>query len=574
MSKNTKSPRKKHNLIKMWQNNKDHISWIVEQGKGFRKYIAGFLAINMVSMLVSIASSVAGKYVVDAATGFNTDMFWSYILIMLLTTLVTISLSFVSTLFSGYVGEKFAFSIRAEMFDRVQRSKWFEISKFRSGDILSRLTGDINTLAGAIINIVPTVIVAFVQFVLVLIILLKNDPLMAVIGLVVGPLGLVIGTVFRKKFVKYQKELRESESEYYSFFQETLSNISVTKAFQTEEDNNTYFRKIRKQRLSLVMKTSRLSAFMHVCMSLVYHIGYVVAFSLCAYRLSRSDGSYTYGTMTLFLSLVAMLQSTIKGMGTIIPHTFSSVVAARRIRAIADIENENYEKVNEVPCKVGLHIEDVAFTYENIPVLRDISFDVMPGERIGIVGSSGAGKTTLIRLLLALTVPDSGQAEYVLEGESAETISPASRRFIAYVPQGNTLSSGTVRSNLQTALKDATESQMWKALDIACATDFLGEDTQGLDTVIGENAGGISEGQAQRICIARALLRNKPVLILDEATSALDEDTERKIFEALSTVENKTCFIITHRRSMLRYCDRVLEIEDSGRVHIRKSDCR
>lgn len=554
---------KKFNLRTEWRNNKDNIRWLFLQGKGFRRYVFGFLAINLIAMTVTLFSSIAGKYVVDAAVGFGQEMYWKYILIMVGTTLFTIVLSYFSTLFSSYVGEKFAFSIRAEMFDRVQRSKWQGINKFHSGDMLSRLTSDVSTVSSSIISIVPSVVVAVVELGIVLGILLYYDPNMAIIGLIVGPLGVIAGAVFRRKFVKYQKKLRESESEYYSFIQESLSNIPVVKTFQMEDRNNEYFKELRKRRLALVMKSSRLSALMHVVMKLIYNMGYVVAFSWCAYRLANPNDGYTYGTMTLFLSLVSILQGTIRSIGGIIPMMFSAVIAAKRIRDITDIENEDYPLVKDVPKEVGLEIRNVSFTYEKEKVLRDVSISVVPGRRVGIVGSSGAGKTTFIRLLLSLIEADSGEAVYVTDGKE-EKITSASRRFIAYVPQGNTLLSGTIRSNLLVGNKNATEQQMWEALRLANADEFVSKTPLGLDTPIAEKAGGLSEGQAQRVAIARALLREKPILILDEATSALDEVTEKKIFQKLSAQSGKTCFIITHRRSMLEYCDMIFEISDSG----------
>ncbi len=559
------APKKKFRLREEWKNNKGHILWIVRQGKGFRKYIFGFLALSFVSMIITLASSVAGKYVVDAATGFDTQAFWIYILVMAGTTLFTIGLSFVSALFGSYVSEKFAFSIRAEMFDKVQRSRWFELSKFHSADMLSRLTGDVNNLAGAIISIAPTSVVALLELIIVAGVLIYYDPVMAVIGLVVGPLGVVAGTVYRRRFVQLRKELRESESEYYSFFQETLLNLPVTKAFQLEDSNKAFFEGIRSNRLSLVMKSSRLSALMGVFMRLVYNIGYVAAFSWCAYRLSQPSGGYTYGDMTLFLSLVSLLQGTIKSLGGIIPQMLSTVVSARRLREITEIPEEKSEGRQDIPEKVGLEVKGVSFTYESEKVLDGVSLSVRPSERVGIVGSSGAGKTTFIRLLLSLIEADYGEVSYIADGIK-ENASPDSRRFISYVPQGNTLASGTIRSNLRTADKDVTEEQMWKALEIACADEFVRKCAKGLDTPLTEKAGGISEGQAQRIAIARAILRNRPVLILDEATSALDEATEARIFERLTAETDKTCFIITHRRSMLKYCDSVFEIDGEGKA--------
>jgi len=557
------APKKKFRLREEWKNNKGNIKWIFAQGKGFRKYIVGFLVISFVSMIITLASSVAGKFVVDAATGYQSDSFYKYILIMLGTTAVTILLSYFSAVFSGYVGEKFAFRIRAEMFDKVQRSRWFDISRFHSADMLSRLTGDVNNLATAIISIVPTAIVAFVELVIVAVILIYFDPVMALIGFVIGPLGVIAGALYRRKYVKYRKELRESESEYYAFFQETLINLPVTKAFQMEDSNVSLFEKIRKNRLTLVMNSSRLGALMSVLMRIVYNLGYVVAFSWCAYRLSDPTTGYTYGTMTLFLSLVSVLQGTIRSLGSIFPQMMSTIVSAKRLREITEVPSEEYTDKTDIPKAVGLEIDNVSFAYETENVLKSVSIKVNPSERVGIVGSSGAGKTTFIRLLLSLVEPQDGEAFYIADGEK-EKISPASRRFISYVPQGNTLMSGTIRSNLLTADISATDEQMWKALEIACADKFVRKCAKGLDTPLSEKAGGLSEGQAQRIAIARAILRDRPVLIFDEATSALDEDTEAKIFERLSAETDKTCFIITHRRSMLRYCDSVFELDGEG----------
>ena len=565
-----KGTKKRINLIRDFRNNKEHLFWLVRQSKGFYRYIIGFLLINFAAMVLTLLSSFAGKFVVDAASRFETEVFWQYIIIMAVTTLLTIGFSFVSTLFTSYVSEKFAFSIRGEMFDRVQRSRWYEISKFHSADILSRLTGDVSTVAGAIITVIPTVTVAFIEFLVVLSILLISDPVMAVIGLVVGPMGMLAATFFRRRFVKYQKELRESESEYYSFFQETLSNLPVVKTFRAEDRNNKYFGTIRQRRLRLVMSSARLSSFMSVTMKVIYKLGYIAAFSWCAYRLSKGDDSYTYGTMTLFLSLVGILQNTIHNMGTIIPQSFSAVVAAKRIRAIADIGSEEYGEAGNMPSEVGLKVENLTFSYEDREILKNVALDIKPKSRVGIVGASGAGKTTFIRLMLNLVSPDSGEIKYITDEDTCESASVSARRFVSYVPQGNTLMSGTVRSNLLLASGNATDDEMWHALYLADAEEFLRKIPTGLDTEITEKAGGLSEGQAQRIAIARALLRKCPVLIFDEATSALDEETERRIFERVVKEADATCFIITHRRSMLTYCDTVMEILADGSVITRK----
>ncbi len=553
-----------------FKENKDIAKWLIKIGNNYKRYIFGFLAINLITMLMSLASSIAGRYVVDSATHFGTDMFGKCILIMLLTTVTSIIISAIATMFSSFVSEKFAFGIRSKMFDNVQRSQWYHLSKYHSGDMLSRLSSDVDNISSTLITLLPSIIVTGIQLILVLVILFMNDPVLACIGLIIGPIGMIASLIFKKKYSEYQRKLRESHSKYYSFLQETLSKIGVVKTFELEDENIEKFEDIRNDRMKLVMKSSVLSSVMGSLMRLVYGIGYVVTFSWCAYRLYQSatygDFSFTYGTMTLFLTLVSQVQASIRSLGNVIPKLYSMKVSAQRIREISEIENEDYCSLGNIPKSVSLKAKNVQFTYETDDgtVLSDLSFEIPANKNVGIVGTSGTGKTTFIRLLLSLISPDKGSLTYIDDKNNEYTASVATRSFISYVPQGNTLMSGTIRSNLLCGNKDATDEQMWQALEFADAKKFVEKSANGLDTSINEGALGISEGQAQRIAIARALLRDKPVLILDEATSALDEKTEARIFERLTKQLNKTCFIITHRRSMLSYCDMILEIADDG----------
>lgn len=565
--------------ITNWKENKEIIKWLFSIGKNYKKYIFGFLVINFLSMVLSLGSSIAGRYVVDATTNYKSELFIRSIIIMLTTTIVSIIFSSLSSMFMSYVNEKMAFGVRAKMFDNIQKSNWYKLSKFHSGDMLARLSGDIDNISSTIITLLPNIIVTGIQLILVLVILFINDPVLACVGLIVGPIGMVASLVFRKKYSEYQKKLKESQSEYYSFFQESLSKIGVIKTFQLEEHNNEKFSDIRSRRMRLVMKSSVLGSAMSSAMRLIYSIGYIVTFSWCAYRLTTATvdangvATFTFGTMTLFLTLVSQVQTSIRSLGHVLPKFYSLKVSSQRIREISEIENEDYETIDTIPQSISLKATDVQFSYETDEgqVLSDITFEIPAHSYVGIVGTSGTGKTTFIRLLLSLIKPDNGKLEYIDENNNNEIVSVASRRFISYVPQGNTLLTGTVRDNLLLGNKNATDEQMWEALKFADAERFIKKSQNGLDTKLFEGAGGISEGQAQRIAIARALLRNKPVLILDEATSALDEKTEANIFENLTKKHDKTCFIITHRRSMLSYCDYTLEITDDGKAVLSKN---
>jgi len=566
-------------LFTNWDEIKGHLLWIWNLSKGFRKYVWGYLAISGVSMVISLGSSVASKYVVDAATGFAGGIFYKYLIVMAATTIVSLLMNAVSTLFNSYVSEKYSFSLMSEMFNKVQRGKWLEITKFHSADIIVRLTDDLSSISSSIITLIPSVIVAGIQLLIVLFVLLKYEPMLAIIGLVVGPLGFASTVIFRKKYLKYEKQLRETRSEYQSFFQDIFSNLAITKVFQLEDKNTARFEDVRSRRLGIVLNSSKIGVLMSSITRIIYSVGYLICFSYCAYLLSKNTsydnagaimtGTFTYGTMTLFLSLVSRVQSSISSIGSIVPRLLSMYVSGKRVREVAEMGEENYVKKDSEPKRIGVKVRNLNFGYsDDTTVLHDISFDIPANKVYGLVGRSGTGKTTLIRLLLSLAKPNSGTIEYIDENGNSEEASTAVRRFISYVPQGNTLISGSIRSNLSISTNDVTEEQMWNALRIADAEKFVRKLPDGLDTPLSEKAGGISEGQAQRISIARAIIRNKPLLILDEATSALDEETEAKICESISREVDKTCIIITHRSSMLKYCDDVLRISEEGKLTI------
>ncbi|MCR5637066.1 MAG: ABC transporter ATP-binding protein/permease [Clostridiales bacterium] len=553
-----------------WDETKSSIKWMSRILKPFKKYVYIILSINIISLAISYASTIAGKYVVDFATSGQINP--KYIAIMVSTSLVAIFIGIFTKMLGDYIGENFTFSIRADIYNCVQRTTWQNITRFHSGDIETRLTSDIASLSDTLIHLVPNIIVVFSQLAISFGILFYYDKPLALFALLLGPFGAAFSMIFRKKYKKYQTELRESESEYRSYMQESMSNIAVIKTFQQEDYSNQYINDIKKRRLSIVVANSRITSIMGALTKMIYSLGYVLAFCWGTYRMSKGD--ITYGTLTVFITLVSQVQGSVSSLVQIVPQSYNMLISAKRIREIADLEFEDYSDNRTEFDGVGLEINNVSFTYDTEKVLKDVNITVAPGEKIGVIGSSGAGKTTLIRLLLSLVKPDSGELYYYDNSGHKEKISTDSRRLITYVPQGNTLFSGTVEKNLLTGNQKATAEEMWNALEMADAADFVKKMPDGLKSKLTEHAGGLSEGQAQRIAIARALLRNKPVLIFDEATSALDENTESRVLERIVNDKEKTYFIITHRRSMLKYCDRVLEIDDDGKVSIRVSEVK
>ena len=558
---------KKEILIRGLKNRDENlrlVRWMLRVVSPYYRFVIYVFCISVVSMLISYGSTILGKYVVDDAT--TGDINFRNMALMCAATVVSIAVGVGSSILGSYIGEKFSFTIRQQFYNDIQRSAWLEISRFHSGDLVTRLTSDIGALADGMIGMLPRTILTFVQLAVAFFILFHYDRPIALFALVIGPVGAVCMVFFRKRYKKYQTALRECESDYRSFMQESLSSLTVVKTFRQEDANEQKLDGLKRRRLSLVMKNTTLGSVMGAVIRLVYSAGYVIAFCWGAYRISTGD--ITYGTLTVFITLVSQVQGSISGLAGVIPQMYNMLISARRIVEVAGLPKEEYGGRTDVPARVGVRAENVSFAYDREPVLRDLSFFVAPGEKAAVVGPSGVGKTTLIRLLLALTEPRSGAIRYETE-HGEEDVSPDVRRFVSYVPQGNTLISGTIADNLRVGRENATPEEMKKALRLAAAEAFVEKLPEGLETVLSEKSGGLSEGQAQRIAIARALIGEKPVLILDEATSALDEATEAEILKNVSgELKDKTCFIITHRRSMLRYCDKVITLKEGGAAEI------
>ncbi len=538
------------------------MKWIIRITSPYISHIIIIFCVSLVSMGISYASTIIGKYVVDDATRGAIN--FRNITLMCITTLVSIIVGIFSNILSSYINERFSFNIKQKLFNDIQRCVWIKISKYHSGDLVTRLTSDVDGLADGLISLIPSTILILCQLIISFCILFYYDKAIAVFALILGPIGALLMLFFKEKYKKYQTQLRKTESEYRAFMQECLSDLTVIKTFMQEDINEKKMEEFKNKRLKLVTYNTRLSSIMGAVMKMIYSMGYVIAFCWGSYRISTGD--ITYGTLTVFITLVSSVQGSVSGLAGLFPKVYSMLISAERISDVTEIEKERYEGKTDVPKNVGLKVNSVSFAYDKEQILKDIDFSVKPGEKIGIIGSSGAGKTTMIRMLLALTKPQKGSIYYTFSDVS-EPVCPDSRRFISYVPQGNTLRSGTIAENVRVGKSDANEIMINNALKMASADKFVKKLPKKLETEISEGSVGISEGQAQRIAIARALISEKPVLILDEATSALDEKTESIILKNITeNLTEITCFIITHRSSMLKYCDKVIEIGESGNI--------
>lgn len=540
------------------KNNKKYFKWLIKISKSYKKEIFIIIFLNTIITLIGVFSSVANKYVVDMASSFSSNMYIS-IAIVIILSLMSLGLSAFSSIFNTYFIEKFSFGFRKNIYEELMNSRWNLIKKYHSGDILTRLTTDINNVSDGMFSIVSFVISLIVQLVSAFLLLMHYDASLAIFAIILGPFTAFISVLFGVKLKKIQDMVQKSESKYRSFLQENISNISVIKAFSYEKESQKKLDKLRDERLYWVMKKSKISTFANFFMGFAFSFGYLFAFILGAIKLSQNN--ITYGTMTAFLSLVSQVQRPIVSLANIIPKIISILASSGRIIEINTLEKEESSINLNLKGVVGLKIKDLDFSYENKEIMKNFNLIIKPGEIVAIMGHSGVGKTTLINLILYFLKQNKGTIEFFDKYGNKESISSNTRKIISYIPQGNTLFSGSILENLRVGKEEASVEEMEEALKNSCALEFVNSLKDGLNTIIGEHGYGLSEGQAQRISIARALIKKSQFMILDEATSSLDMDTELGIIKNIMNLKDRpTCLIITHRKSILKYCNRIITI--------------
>lgn len=549
-------------LKALWKdrnNQYKYAKWLMQYTKPYLPKIILMMAFSIAGTLFSLWMVNVSKEVIDRATTGNAfiHMIIIYLLLVLAMQLVLV----LSNVMSITLDEKFSFGIRKQIYEKIINSHWMDVKKYHTGDLMTRLTSDAGNIAEGIIGTLPSIIRLAVELLLVFFTLFYYSPMLACFACLIAPVAALISWWLGKKMKKLQIKVQESEAAYRSFLQESLANLLVVKAFANEDYSAERLTNLREERFGWVWKRVKVSVASSTIMSMAFQVGYIVAFAYGA--LLISDNEITYGTMTIFLTLVNRIQSPIISLAQQIPKVVSILASAGRVMELQEIPLE--EKLSESisPEQIGVAVTNLSFGYTADSVLEDVNLDIKPGEFAAIVGESGIGKTTLIRLMMSFMSNYEGKVTYYNGQDEQVRANAATRNFIAYVPQGNTLFSGTVRENIRMGNLNATTEDMLEALKLAAGYDFVMELPNGLDTVIGERGHGISEGQAQRIAIARAFVRKAPFLILDEATSALDEATEQEVIRGLQQLSPKpTCLVITHRKSILQYCDREIKIDN------------
>ncbi|EGW38454.1 ABC transporter ATP-binding protein [Desulfosporosinus sp. OT] len=555
-------------IKKSWQ----IFNWLKPDFKSFWPGLTVILIIEVSGALMSVASAIASKNMIDYAVAERLNLAGLAATVFAALIIIRLFMGVGESLLSVRILESSSNVMRQRLFRSLLVTEWEPLSAFHSGDLLTRLTSDVNNVTNCIVNVIPGIFSLGVQLVASFVALLYYEPKLAFLAFVLGPSNVIFSRIWGRKLKHLHIRVQESESSYREYIQEAIQNFVIIKSFQLEQQNYKSLQELHENRMKWILQRNRTTLAANNVIAGGYWTGYFLAFGWGIVKLAQK--TISFGTVTAFIQLVQQVQSPFIGIARTFPQVIAMAGSAGRLM---ELETMAIEKTTErVPklTTVGINFHRVSFAYaDGNTILDKVTTEILPGQLVALVGSSGQGKTTMVRLLLALLRPTDGEVYFTDIAGGRYQVSSSTREWLTYVPQGNTLFSGSIADNLRSGKPDVTLEEIERAARLACAWDFIQGLPQGINTCIGERGHGISEGQAQRIAIARAFLKKAPVLILDEATSALDMETEIKILRAVKELtQHSTCLVITHRLSALGVCSRVLRIRDGKLIEEKNDD--
>lgn len=555
--------------------------WLLKIMSRYRLEIIIYTLMGVVGIAMGLGASIASKYLIDAVVGQNNETIVPAGAMVVGLGVFQILINAVSSVISSRVGTRVSNEIRSEIYSGMATACWEGINKYHSGDLVNRLEGDVNSVSSSVVSFLPGLFTKLMQFFGCLAIVLYYDVTLAFLALMSAPVLFFSSRFMTKMMRKYNLETRQMNGKVLSFSEESIQNLQTIKAFGLTTEYAEKFKVLLNNYRNMRLAHDKFTILTTLCLS---SIGLIVSYSCYGWGVYRLwDGAITFGTMTLFLQLSGSLTSSFSAIVSMVPGVISVATAAGRIKEITELPKENLGDFDKAAAmlpearKKGVSViaENVTYSYADSDrnVLNNISFFAHPGETIAFVGPSGEGKTTILRLLLGLVDKSQGSLKVNVNSSEAIEISPSTRQFCSYVPQENAIFSGTIAENLRVVNPDATDEELRSALKIADALDFVEALPMGLKSIVGERGVNFSEGQVQRLSIARALLCGAPILVMDEATSALDSDTEERILRGLMDSDGKrTCIITTHRPSMLKYCHRIYELQEDGTLKMKERE--
>lgn len=554
-------------------------AWLKREMIPFRLPIVFLCGLTVAAILFSLAFSYLIRYVINSATAGKAREMWIFASVCAAVALFRVILQAAKSYYTEKCRAKIVVGLRSRLFSRLLRADYRQAEKYHSGDLLNRFTSDVFEVANTGVSILPAVTGMFVQCAGAITALFLLDPLFTAIFTAGGILLAAGSAAFRKATKKYHKQLTEADGKSRSFIQESTASLMTLKSYGAEARADEKSRGLLRGYYSARMKKNRLNTAIGGSFSLLSALSSVFAVVWCSVQIVRK-GSSDYGSILSVIMLLSQLQQPFTSFSAVLPACYARAAAAERLCETDDIPAENASlrtlnlRDDEYRNAQSIHFNDLEFSYEGRKKTLCGGEARVPLRKITCVtGVSGSGKSTLFKLLLSVYKAQSGEITLENADGSVTAVTAKQRDLFAYVPQGNFLFSGTIYENLTffTQTGGADEKQIRRALEGACAT-FAYDLPEGLSTSLRERGGGLSEGQLQRLAVARALLSDRPILLLDEATSALDEETERRLLSNIRAMRDKTCLIVTHRPAALSVADEVLRVENGVLSVVRRAE--
>lgn len=565
-------------LQEMWR----QTVWIYRYARRYWLAMIFYTLLGMFGTVVSLLTSMVSKNLVDIITGHEAGMVVQTFCMMIGLNVGASLVGMVSDYAAGWISMKVDAEIKADIFEKILVTDWESLTNYHTGDLLTRWSSDASNISSGVLSFLPNFIIYFFRFVSAFAMIIYYDASFAIFAFLGMPVSLLLSRTLMNRMVNNDRRSAAMGAKMSGFNQEAFSNVQIIKAFDLVRLYIARLRQLQAEYISMRLDFKKMSIGTSLLLTTV---GLLVSYASYGWGIYRVwSGAITYGTMTMFLTLSGTLTGTLHNLTTLVPTAIGLTTSAGRLMDIVEMPREDYTHDDEVEQfwethrseGMSLCIRDVRYAYQNgTLVFEHASMEAHPHEVIGLVGPSGEGKTTMMRLMLALIAPREGEVllcggdaggEYgkrIGTGEDVLLLTASARKLFSYVPQGNTLFSGTIAENMRNVKPEATEEEMIEALKLACAWEFVEKLPEGLYSPVKERGGGFSEGQAQRLAIARALLRKSPLLLLDEATSALDVATERRVLRnIMQDSYPRTCIVTTHRPTVLSACSRVYGIRD------------
>lgn len=535
-------------------NNKATLKWVY---KIFNKFIPTTVLICLCSAAVSLSFvwlAFLSKNVLELATGERQGNFSHFALLFGAIVLAQVLLSGINSLLKTSISGKFTITLREHLFSVINQKKYSSIEQYHSGDILNRFTSDTDVVVSNTVSILPDIFGVLAKIIGGTVALISLEPKIALIVLVLGICVPAIGKIFNKRYKHLHKECQKTEGVIRSFLQECFENEIVIKTFKSEIPFIQRLRQYMSENYRFKIKRAYLSVFSQLSLYSFFTIGYYAILIWGAMQIS--NGSISFGMLIAFLQLVSQLRLPLQNISGIFPKYYSIIASAERLIELEKLENEEIPKTEPNIDFDFICGENITFSYGEKAVLKDFNFKIKNGSITAVTGASGSGKSTLFKLILGLYGLKTGNI--LINGNTNADAS--TRHLFAYVPQGNMILSGSIKDNLTLCNPNIPENDIISACKTAEIHDYIEALPNRYDTILSERGGGLSEGQIQRLSIARALLADTPILLLDEATSALDQETELKVLHNIKQLKDKTVILVTHRKTSVDFCDNIINI--------------